>query len=63
MNLLLKWIFSILLTLISFVVFVKADLYTSLADLERLVQTEKDIPNLINDYISYENKRLEKLKR
>lgn len=40
-----------------------ADLFTSSADLQRLTYAEKDIPNLISNYIQLESERLEHLKR
>lgn len=40
-----------------------ADLFTSVADLQRLLHVEKDIPQIINEYISVERKRLEELKK
>lgn len=40
-----------------------ADLFTSVADLQRLLHVEKNIPQIIDEYISAERKRLEELKR
>lgn len=40
-----------------------ADLFTSMADLQRLLQMEKDIPHVIDDYITAENARLDELRR
>ncbi|KAI6214880.1 Procollagen-proline 4-dioxygenase [Aphelenchoides besseyi] len=39
------------------------ELFTSMADLQRLLQAEKDIPKVINDYIASENERLNDLKK
>ncbi|KAH7731564.1 Protein PHY-2 [Aphelenchoides avenae] len=39
-----------------------ADLFTSVADLQRLLHVEKNIPQIIDEYISAERKRLEELK-
>ena len=44
-------------------VLIYADLFTSVADLQRLLQVEKGIPELINSYIESENARLNELKR
>ncbi|KAI6176956.1 Procollagen-proline 4-dioxygenase [Aphelenchoides bicaudatus] len=40
-----------------------ADLFTSMADLQRLLQIEKDIPQVIDNYIVTENARLDELRR
>lgn len=40
----------------------KGDIFTSSAELQKLVTVEKDIPQLINNYISLETERLELLK-
>lgn len=40
-----------------------ADLFTSMADLQRLIQMEKDIPTVIDNYISTENVRLDELRK
>uniref|UniRef100_A0A915DK77 Prolyl 4-hydroxylase alpha-subunit N-terminal domain-containing protein n=1 Tax=Ditylenchus dipsaci TaxID=166011 RepID=A0A915DK77_9BILA len=42
--------------------YLSADLFTSVADLQRLLHAEKDIPELINTYIAQENARLANLK-
>lgn len=49
--------------IISFLFVVSADLFTSVADLQRLLVVEKGIPDIINSYIDSENARLEELKR
>ncbi|CAD5215722.1 unnamed protein product [Bursaphelenchus okinawaensis] len=41
----------------------RADLFTSMADLQRLLQMEKDIPKVIENYIQSENERLDNLKK
>jgi hypothetical protein len=41
---------------------VHADLFTSTADLQRLLDEEKEIPNLIESFIVFANTRLEQLK-
>ncbi|KAI1721472.1 2OG-Fe(II) oxygenase superfamily domain-containing protein [Ditylenchus destructor] len=40
----------------------RGDIFTSIADLQRLLYTEKDIPEIINSYIAAENERLENLR-
>lgn len=42
---------------------VQADLFTSMADLQRLLQIEKDLPKVVENYITSENARLDELKR
>jgi prolyl 4-hydroxylase len=51
-------------SLIGFIYFlpVYADLFTSIADLQKLLAVEKNIPELINSYIATENDRLDQLK-
>uniref|UniRef100_A0A914N2W2 Uncharacterized protein n=1 Tax=Meloidogyne incognita TaxID=6306 RepID=A0A914N2W2_MELIC len=39
------------------------ELFASSAELQQLVHVEKEIPKIIENYISLENKRLENLKR
>lgn len=46
-----------------FLTCVNADLFTSMADLQRLLQIEKDIPKVIDNYIVTENARLDELKK
>jgi hypothetical protein len=52
-------------SLIGFIYFlpVYADLFTSIADLQKLLAVEKNIPELINSYIATENDRLDELKK
>ena len=40
----------------------RADFFTSMADLQRLLQVEKDIPQVIDQYIAAENARLDELR-
>uniref|UniRef100_A0AC34GPH6 Procollagen-proline 4-dioxygenase n=1 Tax=Panagrolaimus sp. ES5 TaxID=591445 RepID=A0AC34GPH6_9BILA len=51
-------------SIIGFIYFlqVNGDLFTSIADLQRLLAVEKNIPELINSYIATENDRLAELK-
>ena len=47
---------------LSLVTVINSEIFTSIADLQRLLAVEKNIPNLINDYIQTETQRLEQLK-
>ena len=38
------------------------ELFTSSAELQQIIHVEKEIPKIIQNYISLENKRLEELK-
>lgn len=42
---------------------VLSDVFTSMAHMESLLDIEKDIPQLIQNYISNEKARIEQLKR
>lgn len=46
-----------------FIIVVNGEIFTSIADLQRLLLVEKNIPKLINDYIDTETQRLEELKK
>lgn len=48
--------------LLSLVTVINSEIFTSIADLQRLLTVEKNIPDLINNYIQTETKRLEQLK-
>jgi hypothetical protein len=64
MSKLLLCVISLILSLLSGLnLFVYGDIFTSIADLQRLTDVEKEIPDLINNYINMENQRLENLRR
>lgn len=59
-------IFSTLVVVITIVILTSlsnCDLFTSIAELERLVDTQKEIPLIIEEYIQLEEKRLNNLKK
>ena len=51
-----------LLVAVAAVSMARADFFTSMADLQRLLQVEKDIPRVIDDYVNAEMARLDQLK-
>lgn len=58
--------FNIAILLITIFVFTSlsnGDLFTSIAELEKLVETQKNIPLIINEYVQLEEKRLNNLKK
>lgn len=52
----------LILTAVTFISLTNADLFTSIAELQRLIDTEKEIPLIIEQYIKLEEKRLNTLK-
>lgn len=53
-----RLVFCLLCTLIC----ASADFFTSMEDLQKLLQIEKDIPKVIDSYIVSENARLDELR-
>ncbi|TKR57848.1 hypothetical protein L596_030494 [Steinernema carpocapsae] len=51
------------LLLALFALGVSADLFTSIADLQKLLTAEKDIPNIIEQYINLEKERISELQK
>ncbi len=45
-----------------FAQFVHGEVFTAMADMEALLGAEKQVTTVIDQYIEYESKRLEKLK-